>query len=69
MNIYASRGHKVRFLDRNGYDNELTEARNLFVKDQILTVDHTEVGSWRTSVVFEEYPGKYFNSVMFEDAA
>lgn len=68
MNIYAPSGHKVQFLDRNGYEHELTEARNVFVKGQTLTVQKTNVGSFRTGVEFQEYPGKWFNSVMFEDA-
>lgn len=67
MNIYANRGAKVRFLDQNGTDYDLEKAREYFKKDQILTVRSTDVGGWRTEIMFQECVGEWFNSVMFED--
>jgi hypothetical protein len=69
MNIYARRGAKVRFLDRNGYDYQLETARRLLSKDGVYTVDRTDVHSWYTYVYLIEFPGEAFNSAMFVDDA
>ena len=67
MNIYASRGTKVRYTGENGYDHEHIDIQTMGVSvGDILTVERTEVGSWKTYVYFEELDGGY-NSVMFED--
>ena len=67
MDIYAKAGTKVKFLDTNGYDNDLERAREYFKKDDVLTVTKTVVGGFSTDVYFEECPGEYFNSVMFTE--
>lgn len=77
MNIYALKGHKVKFTGQNGYDLEREYAKKILKVGGIYTVDHTEVGQSSTSVYLEgvdiePYEGKKraqsFNSVMFEDA-
>lgn len=69
MNIYASRGSKVSFLNKNGYDRDLTYANEAGLKEgEVYTVLETEVGSWSSSVSLLEFPGKSFNTVMFDDA-
>lgn len=60
-------GRKVRFLNNNGYDSERERASRYFKEGQILTVKDIYVGSWSSDVEFIEFPGKEFNTVMFED--
>jgi hypothetical protein len=67
MNIYAKPGTKVRYLAKNGYEGERKFANTILSEGQILTVAETDVGGWRTTVYFEEYPRCGFNSVMFEE--
>jgi hypothetical protein len=65
-NIYAKPGTVVRFLNENGYDRELDEARRVLKDIPILTVKHIDVGGWVSYVTFEEIEGE-FNTVMFEE--
>ena len=76
MNIYALRGHKVRFLGKNGYDTQLEHAKKILEVGEMYTVHHTEVGQSSTYVCFEDIERvahngdkdfERFNSVMFED--
>ena len=67
MDIYARPGTKVKFLGKNGYDYQLKEASEMFEVGLVLTVKSIEVGDSSSSVVFEEMPGKSFNTVMFEE--
>ena len=66
MNIYAKAGHKVKFLNKNGYDHEPKTASEVLNTETIYEVDYTEVGSWITYVKLKDIDGM-FNSVMFED--
>ena len=51
MNIYARRGYKVVYLDKNGFEHDTINARKKgLVKGQVYTVSYTDVGSWRTDV-------------------
>ncbi|MEK3873685.1 MULTISPECIES: hypothetical protein [unclassified Paenibacillus] len=68
MNIYAQKGDKVRFLNKNGHDWEPEKARESgLVEGVVYTVEKTEVGGFHTDVYLQEFPGKPFNSVLFED--
>lgn len=75
MNIYALKGHKVRFTGKGGYDSENEFANKHFEVGEIYTVDHTDVGQSSTDVFLEGLMrvanhGAFlqrFNSVMFED--
>lgn len=67
MNIYSPRGTIVYFLDHNGHDNERKLAADIFKKDQKLTVRSINVGSFSSEVMFEEYVGQWFNTVMFTE--
>lgn len=68
MNIYAKRGDRVTYLDKNGYDHDRKQAAKAGITlGRILTVDFTDPGNCHTDVVFQEFPGERFNSVMFED--
>ena len=68
MNIYAKNGDKIRFLNRKGHDWQLKEASELLKEGEVYTVDHADVHGWSTDVYLQEFPGRSFNSVMFEDA-
>lgn len=66
MDIYSPKGTKVIFLDKNGYEHHREHAKSSGMKKgDELTVSSTVVHSCSTDVYFYEYPGKYFNSVMF----
>ena len=60
-------GRKLVFLDKNGYDLEREYAREFFSKGDILTVKEIYVGRSSSTVEFDEYPNKQFNTVMFAD--
>ena len=62
---WAHKGDKVRFLNRNGYDHQLNEARALFKPGAILTVESVNVSSWTSYYQFRDVKGR-FNTVMFE---
>lgn len=59
MNIYARCGHKVKFTNEGGYELERENALKI--------VADTEVHSFSSGVYLEEFPGKYFNTCLFED--
>ena len=65
MDLYSPSGTAVYFLDCNGYDTDLEEARKYFKRGQLLTVENISVRDWSSTVEFKELPGKQFNSVMF----
>ena len=61
------KGRKVRYLNKNGYDGDRKYANKYLTEGDILTVNEIRVGACSSDVELEEYPGKYFNTVMFED--
>lgn len=67
MDIYSSAGTKVRFLNKNGYDNERETAAKVFDTTTIYTVKNIEVHSSVSYVTLEEYPERSYNSVMFTE--
>lgn len=69
MNNDAPKGTKVKFaFPKNGYKSDQEFANQHLEEDMIYTVDFTSVGGWHTDVYLEEFPGKPFNSVLFEEA-
>lgn len=78
MNIYALKGHKVRFTGIGGYDSENEFARKHLEVGENYVVDHTDVGQSSTTVYLVGIERiatngqkvlQPFNSVMFEDVA
>ena len=67
MNIYATPGSRVRFLDENGNDCDKVKALKFLKRGKVYTVASTDVESWHTDVYLREIPGESFNSVMFAD--
>jgi hypothetical protein len=71
MDIYAKRGHKVRYMGssveqvRWGGNDDPSE---VLKEGEIYEVDHTEVHSYHTKVFLVGVEGR-FNSASFEDAA
>lgn len=62
---FAKTGDKVRFLDRNGSEEDLETARKVFAKNQILTVRDRHHGIYHPTYLFEGY-GNWYNARMFE---
>lgn len=63
----SPKSRKVRFLDKNGYDADKAHARKCLKKNDVLTVHEIYVYGNYSHVEFEEFRGKRFNTVMFED--
>ena len=55
----------VKFLGKNGLDNELKEAKEMFNTNEIYNVKKIAIGNWKTLIYFPNYTCG-FNSVMFE---
>lgn len=66
-NGVSPEGRKVYFLNKNGYEGQLEQARKLFKEGQVLTVQEIYVGGSDSQVEFVEYPNQKFNTVMFAD--
>ena len=60
-------GRSVFFLSENGRGIELEHAKTILAEHQILTVKEIYVGRSSSTVEFEEFPGRKFNTVMFVD--
>lgn len=71
LDINAPKGTKVKCLFnengvvKNGYEADQQHAGEYLKQNKVYVIDKTEVGSWRTSVFLEEFPGISFNSVHF----
>lgn len=63
----SPKGRKVVFLARNGREKELAQAKELFVENEVLTVNEIYVGRSSSTVEFEELIDQEFNTVMFAD--
>lgn len=59
-------GDKMRFLNENGYDVQLEQARQHFEVGKEYIVDAIVVSSFDHAIKFKEVPGTWFNGVMFE---
>lgn len=55
----------VKFLGKNGTDQDLEEAKKLFETGKIYAVYKVVIGDWQTQIYFPNYTTG-FNSVMFE---
>ena len=67
MNIWAGKGDRVRFVnDRAGMPNEAKKALENLILGDIYIVKWVDVGTTRSYVALEGYPGTY-NTVLFED--
>ena len=67
MDIHNDNIRKVRCI-RN--DNQVLGGgtyAHLLTIGELYTVDWLDVGNWSTNVVLKEFPGKFFNSVLFEE--
>lgn len=67
MDIYAEKGHKVKFLNKHGEEYEREAASKLLNTEDIYTVEFIDVGGWFSYVKLEGIPGLH-NTVMFADA-
>jgi hypothetical protein len=72
MNIYASKGHKVRLREGGenaGYDGDKKAAKEYLEPGKIYTVEYTNVSSSWSQVKLREFPNHMFNTVHFEDVS
>lgn len=67
MNIYCKEGTKVKFINKGGYPGDVEKARIFLNTKKSYTVDYVDVGRWISYVYLKEFPGKRFNTVMFEE--
>jgi hypothetical protein len=68
MNIYATKGDKVRCNTLSGgYDYHEEIAKRFLEIGKEYTIEVTVVDSWHTDVHLQEFPNIKFNSVFFED--
>lgn len=76
MNIYAIKGHKVKYVGINNFSRitviiELSDyqknALKYLIYDKTYTVEKTNVYNWYTEVYLQEFPEISFNSVHFKD--
>ncbi|MGN7360039.1 hypothetical protein ACTHPF_27040 [Paenibacillus sp. SAF-054] len=67
MNILkASKGSKIRFTGKGGWEGEAEHALSILQKGEVYTIDQIGIYQAQTYVFFEGYK-ESFNSVMFED--
>lgn len=67
MDIYSEKGTKVVYTGQGGYDSDKEHAKKYLTEGSLYTIHSTDVGSWHTWIQLEEFPGKTFNSVMFDN--
>lgn len=65
MDIYSPEGARVVFTGQGGYEGERANARETLTVGATYTVDRTDVSSYHTGVHLKEFPGRVFNSVLF----
>ncbi len=67
MNIYAEKGVRVVFANSTaGYLGDQETAAKYMKVGEAYTVERTHVAGFHTNVELQEFPGVFFNSVMFD---
>jgi hypothetical protein len=69
MDIDNAAGRRVRFTGEGGYMDELGSYRSILSVGAIYTVAAVEQGNWAAFATLEEFPGRKFDAVVFEDVA
>jgi hypothetical protein len=65
---FATAGDKVRFLNKNGHEYQPRYAREAgLVEGELYTVAKEDVGRTLSTYELVEFPGKHFNTVMFDE--
>lgn len=57
----------VKFLAVNGYDGEPEAASKFLEKDKVYLASRISISSSYSTVELESFPGKWFNTVMFDN--
>jgi hypothetical protein len=70
MNIYCDPGTKIKYVHADDHivnwgSND--DPRLYLTIDEIYTVQETEIHSWHTKVILEEFPTLKFNSSHFDE--
>ena len=56
----------AKFLGKNGHDHELKEALELLEVGKDYEVSGGYIADWNSALTLAEFPGKFFNTVMFD---
>lgn len=68
MDIFKTRpGDSVRFLPNGGRESEHRLAETMLIIGEVYTVKRLKVYGWSSDVILKEFPGKEFNTCMFEN--
>lgn len=70
MDLYTPKGAKVMLTHpQNGYPHDYPYAKSCGVVDgEVYTVEAMSVGRSSSTVTLSEFPGKRFNTVLFDNA-
>ena len=68
MTIWAGHGDRIcfEFLTR-GYDCDIQQAKDFLEHNAVYTVEQVNVGSFMSTVLLQEVPNVYFNTIVFSD--
>ncbi|MCC6516912.1 MAG: hypothetical protein IT275_11220 [Chitinophagales bacterium] len=70
IKLYAEKGHKVTVTEKsikNGYDFDIENVNKYLKVGEIYTVEEMDVYDFHSTVLLQEIPNVYFNSVNFID--
>jgi hypothetical protein len=67
MNINTPQGGRIRYIGVNGHDYDIVYANKFLEKGCTYTVDYVDINDWVSYVFLKEFPGKAFNTVMFDN--
>jgi hypothetical protein len=68
MDIYSPVGVRIVFMGRNGYEQQIVNAKQALAVGGTYTVACIIVENWSSSVELLEMPGRFFNTVMFRNS-
>lgn len=61
-------GNKVVFTCKSGEEQEKIKAKEILTFGEKYTINSFYMGKWHSTIELAEFPGKGFNTVMFNDA-
>jgi hypothetical protein len=67
INRALQHGGEVLFIGHGGYAEERESALRWLIPGRVYNVSHIEVGQSRSRVELADFPGVWFNTVMFVD--
>lgn len=64
--LYCICGDKVKYKYPRNTEPYDPNTNKYLIKDHIYTVESIEIGGWISYLTLKEFPGKKFNTVLFE---